>query len=159
MLCNVNELLGFSILPPESGLSFVWYHSPWAQSVSSTPWSYNPAQTWTSPIPGSSFSGHKFSFPGECKKLQMLAHFKKIYSSYYQHFQWVHLIRRSKSAIYLTLSWMVSSLSTISLRSPWMSFFIFSFSPFSLDTSDLNLLISSLWSSISRCWLMNYKES
>lgn len=78
----------------------------------------------------------------------------------YQHFLWIPVFDKkySKSVSKLTLSWMVSSLSTISLRSPWISFFIFSFSPFSLDTSDLNLLISSLWSSISRCWLINYKK-
>lgn len=156
MLYNVLKLFDISILPPESGLSFVWYHFPWVQSVFSTPWSYNPAQTWTFPIPGSSFSSHKFSFPEDSKKLKMLAHFINMYFVI-STFSWVHLIR-SKCASKLTLSWIVSSLSTISFRSPWISFFIFSFSPFSLDTSDLNLLISSLWSSISRCWLMNYKE-
>lgn len=104
MLYNVLKRFDISILPPESGLSFVWYHFPWAQSVFSTPWSYNPAQTWTFPIPGSSFSSHKFSFPEDSKKLKMLAHFINMYFII-STFSWVHLIRSKSATNLLCLGW------------------------------------------------------
>lgn len=142
-------------IPLGFGPSSVWYHSLGAQSVSSTPWSCNPAQTWISPILDSSFSSHKFSFP-EDFKVPINEYISTIFKAPF--FQiYLQKEKYKKHGTSLTLSWMVSSLSTISLWSPWISFFIFSFSLFSLDTSDLNLLISSLCSSISRCWLINYK--
>lgn len=57
-----------------------------------------------------------------------------------------------------TLSWMVSSLSWISFFRPRMSFSRFLMMLSNLAFSAWYFLISSLWSSISFCKLVNYKQ-
>lgn len=62
---KVSCLVCFS--PLQSALSLLWYHSPVALSVSSTPLFYNLIQIWISPAPDFSSLDHKFASPSTNK--------------------------------------------------------------------------------------------